>query len=161
TGFEPATPCTPCKCATRLRHAPTGGGSLAAKPRCGKSAKALLAAQQLQHVLELGANLPNDLLALARVRACLVARQALTRAADREALFVQQAADLADDQHVLPLIIAAIAAPLDRLQLRKFLLPVAQYVRLHAAKLAHFTDGEVALSGDWGKFVVIPGFQHK
>ena len=22
TGFEPATPCTPCKCATRLRHAP-------------------------------------------------------------------------------------------------------------------------------------------
>ena len=21
-GFEPATPCTPCKCATRLRHAP-------------------------------------------------------------------------------------------------------------------------------------------
>ena len=23
TGFEPATPCTPCKCATRLRHAPT------------------------------------------------------------------------------------------------------------------------------------------
>ena len=23
-GFEPGTPCTPCKCATRLRHAPTG-----------------------------------------------------------------------------------------------------------------------------------------
>ena len=22
-GFEPATPCTPCKCATRLRYAPT------------------------------------------------------------------------------------------------------------------------------------------
>ena len=22
TGFEPATPCTPCKCATRLRYAP-------------------------------------------------------------------------------------------------------------------------------------------
>ena len=22
-GFEPATPCTPCKCATRLRHAPS------------------------------------------------------------------------------------------------------------------------------------------
>ena len=22
-GFEPSTPCTPCKCATRLRHAPT------------------------------------------------------------------------------------------------------------------------------------------
>jgi hypothetical protein len=24
TRFELATPCTPCKCATRLRHAPTG-----------------------------------------------------------------------------------------------------------------------------------------
>ena len=23
-GFELATPCTPCKCATRLRYAPTG-----------------------------------------------------------------------------------------------------------------------------------------
>ena len=23
TGFEPATPCTPCKCATRLRYIPT------------------------------------------------------------------------------------------------------------------------------------------
>jgi hypothetical protein len=23
TGFEPATPCTPSKCATKLRHAPT------------------------------------------------------------------------------------------------------------------------------------------
>ena len=23
TGFEPATPCTPCKCATRLRYGPT------------------------------------------------------------------------------------------------------------------------------------------
>jgi hypothetical protein len=25
TRFELATPCTPCKCATRLRHAPTEG----------------------------------------------------------------------------------------------------------------------------------------
>ena len=25
-GFELATPCTPCKCATRLRYAPTGRG---------------------------------------------------------------------------------------------------------------------------------------
>ena len=25
TGLEPAAPCTPCKCATRLRYAPTQG----------------------------------------------------------------------------------------------------------------------------------------
>ena len=23
TGFEPAAPCTPCRCATKLRHSPT------------------------------------------------------------------------------------------------------------------------------------------
>jgi hypothetical protein len=28
TGFEPATPCTPCKCATRLRHSPKSPRSL-------------------------------------------------------------------------------------------------------------------------------------
>ncbi len=27
-GFELATPCTPCKCATRLRYAPTENGNL-------------------------------------------------------------------------------------------------------------------------------------
>ena len=28
-GFEPSTPCTPCKCATRLRHTPIEPGSIA------------------------------------------------------------------------------------------------------------------------------------
>ena len=32
TRFELATPCTPCKCATRLRHAPTVGGMITEKP---------------------------------------------------------------------------------------------------------------------------------
>ncbi len=36
-------------------------------------------------------------------------------------------------QHFVMLIVAAVAAPLDRLQLGEFLLPVAQHVRLHAA----------------------------
>src|SRR5204863_4262372 len=105
TGFEPATPCTPCKCATRLRHAPTVRGSLAGKaaPRS--------TAQELQHVLELGADLTDDLLALARVGARLVAREALARAADRVPLLVQEAADLADDEHVLALVIAAVDGP--------------------------------------------------
>src|SRR5215475_13348726 len=67
TGFEPATPCTPCKCATRLRHAPTVGRSLTGK---GSERSA---AQELQDVLELGADLTDDLLALARVRARFVA----------------------------------------------------------------------------------------
>src|SRR5690348_17056034 len=78
-----------------------------------------LAAQQLEDVLELGADLPNDLLALARVGARLVAHQALAGAADREPLFVEQAANLANDQHVLALIVAAVAAALDGFELRE------------------------------------------
>ena len=70
------------------------------------------------------------------------------RAADGEALFVEQVADAADQQHFVVLVIAPVAPTLHGLQLREFLLPVAQHVRLHAAQLAHFTDGEVALGWD-------------
>src|SRR5690606_5278020 len=101
------------------------------------------APQQLQHVLELGSDLLDDLLALARVAARLFAGEPLPCAADREALLVEQAPNLPDDQHVLALIVAAVAAPLHRLQLRKLLLPIAQHVRLHAAELAHLADREV------------------
>ncbi len=31
TGFEPATPCTPCKCATGLRHIPNKNNKYTAK----------------------------------------------------------------------------------------------------------------------------------
>src|SRR3979409_2076829 len=69
-------------------------------------------------------------------------------AADREAFLVQQLADAADQQHFVMLVIAAVAAPLHGLQLREFLLPIAKHVRLHPAKIAYLTDGEVALGGD-------------
>ena len=98
--------------------------------------------------------------ACVEIVACFVALQAIARAADREALFVQQAADLADHEHVLALVVAAVAAALDGLELRELLLPVAQHVRLHPAKIADFTDGEVAFAGDRGQFAVIACFQH-
>src|SRR6187551_1326335 len=120
-----------------------------------------LPAQQLEDVIELGTNLPNDLLALGRIGSSLVAHQALPSAADREALFVEQAADLPNDQHVLPLIVAAVAAPFDGLQLREFLLPVAQHVRLDRAEVADFADREVAFAGNRREVVVIPWFQHR
>ena len=107
-----------------------------------------------------GGNLPRDLLALAHVAAGLFALQLLPRAADREALLIQQAADLADHDDILALVVAAIAATLDGLELREFLLPVAQHMRLHAAQLAHLTDSEVAFARDGGEFAVIACFQH-
>src|SRR5512134_1580887 len=69
----------------------------------------------------------------------------VARAADGEALVVEEIADAADEQHFVVLVVAAVAAPLDRLQLGEFLLPVTQHVRLHAAQLAYLADGEVAL----------------
>ena len=65
----------------------------------------------------------------------------MTGATDGEALIVQQAADLADHQHVLALIIATVATALDRLELGEFLLPVAQHVGLYVTQVADFTDG--------------------
>jgi hypothetical protein len=76
------------------------------------------------------------------------------------ALLIQQAADLANDQHVLALVIAAIAAPLDRLQLRKFLFPIAKHMRFDAAQIADFADREVALPRDRGQLAIVAWFQH-
>ena len=103
--------------------------------------------QNFEQLLELQAHLFHDLLALADVHAGLFATQLLTRATDREALLVQEAPDLADDNHVLALVITPVAAPFDRLELWKLLLPVAQHVRFDAAQVTDFTDREVAFTG--------------
>src|SRR5450755_3406431 len=121
----------------------------------------LSAPQDPHHVFELHAHLAHDLLALGNVGARVIAGELLSRAADGEALLVEQAADLADDDHVLALIVAAIAAALDRLELRKLLLPIAQHVRFHAAQFTHLADGEVAFAGDRRQLVIIPCFQHR
>ena len=63
-----------------------------------------LAFQNCQHVFEFDAQLANDLLALVDVVLGIIARQALARAADGEAVLVQQAPDLADENDVLTLI---------------------------------------------------------
>src|SRR5687767_1500676 len=141
--FELATTCTPCRYATRLRYAP--------RP-------VILTLQLVEHRAQFALE-RGDI--DARGRGAAVARQRfelflasqrvvepVARAADGEAFLVEQLADAPDEQHLVVLVVAAVAAPLDRLELREFLLPVAQHVRLDAAKLAHLTDGEVALRRD-------------
>src|SRR5262249_39557359 len=91
--------------------------------------------QYLEELLQLQPYLLHDLLTLTHIRACLFACEFLTGAADGEALLVEQAANLPYDDHVLALVITPIAATLHGFQLRKFLLPVAQHMRLHAAQL--------------------------
>jgi hypothetical protein len=45
------------------------------------------------------------------------------------------------------LVIPAIAAAFDGPKLCELLLPISEHMRLDTAKLAHFTDGEIALGG--------------
>ena len=85
---------------------------------------------------------------LGRRRGLLAFAEHLPCTGDLEALVVEQGADLPDDDHILTLIVAAVATPLDGLELGKLLLPVAQHVGLDVAQFAHLTDGEVAFRGD-------------
>src|SRR5437763_2277028 len=119
------------------------------------------APQHLHQLLELDAHLPDNLLALRNVGARLFAGQLVSRPAYGEALVVEEAPDLADDEHVLALVVAPVAAPLDRLELREFLLPVAQHVRLDAAQLTHLSDGEVPLAGNRRQLGVTLWLQHR
>src|SRR6266436_6304307 len=104
-----------------------------AAPRPDRKANDSSAAQNPQDFFELEPHLPHDLLALADISAGLVATELVAGTADGKALFIEQAADLANDDHIPALVVAAIAAPLDGLELRELLLPVAQHVRLDAA----------------------------
>src|SRR5699024_4713695 len=61
---------------------------------------------------------------------------------------------------VVALIIAPVAAALDRVQGWKFLLPVAQHVRLDRTQLADLANGEVALGRDCRPLCVIARIQH-
>lgn len=73
--------------------------------------------QQLQNLFQLVANLLNNLVALRGIFLRLFAGELLARATDGEALIVQQASDLANQDHVVTLVVAAIATALYRLQL--------------------------------------------
>ena len=42
------------------------------------------------------------------------------------------------------LVVAAIAAPFHRAQLRELLLPISEHMRFDAAQITDFSDGEVA-----------------
>ena len=89
-----------------------------------------------------------------RPRALRELLQLVACAADGEALFIQQVADAANHQHLVVLVVAPVAAPLDGSQLGELLLPVTQHMRFDAAQLGHFTDGEVALGGNGGQWGV-------
>jgi len=119
-----------------------------------------LAAKNFNQFFQFEPHLMNELLALIEIHLRIVAGEAVPRTADRKPLFIQQAANLTNDEHILPLIVPAVPAPFHRFQLGKFLFPIAQYVGLHPAQFAHFTDGEIPLAGDRRQFAIVAWFQH-
>ena len=68
-----------------------------------------LTSQDVKNLLKFDAYLPHKLLAAGDVVLRRIALQALAGTLDGEALLVQQAADLADHEHVVALVIAAVA----------------------------------------------------
>src|ERR1700680_4084941 len=114
---------------TRLGTSRVGGPMI----RPFERSAAASAAQDFHHIFKLDPHLLDDLLALRDVRARLLAGELVARPADGEALVVEQAPDLADDEHV----------------------------RVHAAQLTHLSDGEVALAGNRRQLRVILWLQHR
>src|SRR5262245_61358628 len=159
--FELPTPCTPCRCATRLRYAPTEPEIIGDWVRVGSGFP--LALQHFEDALELLADVRGrdrlrnrDRLLAGAIptrgdRAAAPFLEAVARAVDGEAVLVEQLADAADEEHLVMLVIAPVAAPLERLQLRELLLPVTQHVRFDAAELAHFPDREIPFRGNGGQ----------
>src|SRR5439155_13998500 len=74
--------------------------------------------------------------------------EAMTGAVDRKSLLVKEVANATDQQYLMVLVIATIAAALDRLQLRKLLLPIAEHVRLDRTEVTYLADCEIPLGGD-------------
>ena len=71
-----------------------------------------------------------------------------TRAMNGEALVVEEFTNAPNQQHFVVLVVATIATTLHGPKLAELLLPIAQDMRLDAAQLADFTNGEVALGRD-------------
>src|SRR5260221_12783457 len=104
-----------------------------AAPRPDRKLNDKSAAENPQYFFELEAHLPHDLLALADVRASLFTAELVARTADGEALLIEQAADLADDDHILALVVTAVFSPRYGVWRRKIPLPLTPPRRVDAA----------------------------
>src|SRR5215471_14830117 len=104
-GFELATPCTPCKCATRLRYAPTSA-ELYTRTFSGRGAH-----EQRADRLDLRAQFVHIercrrfALRCRRHRSTIGRFEAIARAADGEALLVEQFANAPDQKHFVMLVV--------------------------------------------------------
>src|SRR6476661_5328252 len=105
--------------------------------------------------------MPATVVACRGLLAHRVRFEPVARTVDGESLLVEQVTDATDQQDLVMLIVAAVAAALHRLELRELLLPITQHMRLDRAKVAHLAYGEVALGGYRRKVgLSLPGLGH-
>ena len=126
----------------------------------GKSTTGGLAAKNLDELFEFEPHLMDELLALVEIDLGIVPGEPVPGTAYGEPLFVQETAYLAYHEHILPLVVAAVTAPFDRLQLGKLLFPIAQDMGLDPAQVADFPDREVAFARNRWQFAIVAWFQH-
>src|SRR5438874_10630853 len=119
-GFEPSTPCTPCRCATRLRYAPTELRIISSLEHL-QDALELLADVRGRNRLRHGHGLLAAVAAARQRAAGARLLEPVARAVDGEAVLVEELADPADEQHLVVLVIAPVAAALEGLELRELL----------------------------------------
>ena len=79
-----------------------------AASRLGKSG--FLTTQNLKKLFKFHAHLLDYLLTLRDIRLGVVTREALSCAANRKALVIEETSDLTDDQNVLTLVVTAITS---------------------------------------------------
>ncbi len=89
-----------------------------------------------------GLDIAGHTIAPATVLGCLA--QSVASATDRESLLIEKITNASDEQHLMMLIVATIAASLHRTQLCELLLPITQHVRLDATQFTDLTDREIA-----------------
>src|SRR6478736_8378741 len=106
--FELATTCTPCRYATRLRYAPKGG--ILPLELVENRAQLPLDRANVDAHAALRAAAAYGGLGFLLVRAPIV--EAVAGTADGESFLVQELADAADQQHLVVLVIAAVATAL-------------------------------------------------
>ena len=76
--------------------------------------------------------------------------QTIPRSADRESLVVQQFTDTPHQKDFVVLVVTAVTAPLDRLELSELLFPITKDVGFHTAQIADFSNGEITLGRNGG-----------
>ena len=102
-----------------------------------------LAFQYVQYLFQLHPHLADNLLAAVYIVVGAFAFELLAGATDGETLFIQQTSNLANHDHVTALIIAAVPATFDRLELFELLLPIAEHMRLDATQFAYFANRKI------------------